>query len=156
MLDSLNRGMTPIEDIWSLLQSVRALRFEALSQANTGWNGRGGGSVDVSHPHPSVVIFNESGTWRSQTGVESRFSNVFRWTRTGDTLRLEHLRFGSENPVFLFDMAPNNEGHWREVNPHECRHDCYHATLRVEGSKLRIAWTIIGPRKNESIEYVYW
>jgi len=71
-------------------------------------------------------------------------------------LRLEHLRFGMEKPVLLFDMAPTTDGAWREISPHQCREDCYTASLRIEGEILVVAWTVVGPQKRESISYTYW
>jgi hypothetical protein len=81
---------------------------------------------------------------------------VFRWSAVGESLRLEHLRFGPEHPVLLFDMTPGADGVWREVSPHQCREDCYTSSLGVEGGRLAVAWLIAGPRKRESIRYTYW
>ncbi len=148
--------MASIAKVWSLLQVVSALRFEAQSEAATGWNGIGTGTVMVSEPEPRVVVFDEAGTWQSPGRAMIRFANVFRWSNTGASLRLEHLRFGAENPVFLFEMAPNADGEWHEVSPHLCREDCYTASLVVEGQQVLVAWSILGPQKQESIRYVYW
>ena len=125
--------MTSIGEVWSLLQSVTALRFDARSELATGWNGIGTGTVKVSQPEPAVVVFHEAGTWQSPGRAEIRFANVFRWSNSGESSRLEHLRFGTNNPVFLFDLAPGAGGEWHQVTPHMCREDCYTASLAVEG-----------------------
>lgn len=150
--------MHSLDEVLTLLRRVRSLRFDAQSGAATGWDGVGTGAVAVSEPAAGVVVFTESGTWQpSAPGRPAvAFNNVFRWSVAGDALRLEHLRFGPEHPVLLFDMAPGADGVWREVSPHQCREDCYTASLGVEGGQLVVAWSIVGPRKQESIRYTYW
>jgi hypothetical protein len=147
-----------LDEVLTLLRRVRSLRFDAQSGAATGWDGVGTGSVAVSEPGAGVVVFTEHGTWQpSAPGRPAiAFNNAFRWSVAGDALRLEHLRFGPDHPVLLFDMAPGADGLWQEVSPHQCREDCYTASLGVEGGQLVVAWSIIGPRKRESVRYTYW
>jgi hypothetical protein len=111
----------------SIMRRVRSLRFEARSEAATGWDGIGTGAVAVSEPAPGVVVFDEAGTWRPTAADRSEigFTNVFRWSALGSALRLEHLRFGAMNPVLLFDLVPGADGVWRQVSPHQCKEDCY-------------------------------
>jgi len=150
--------MRSLTEALALLRTVRSLRFEARSGAGTGWDGAGAGAVAVSEPAPGVVVFEEFGTW--QPDVRGRaavtFRNVFRWSGVDDVMRLEHLRFGVDQPVLLFDMAPDSAGVWREVSPHQCGEDRYTASLGTEGGRLVVAWSIVGPRKRESIRYTYW
>jgi hypothetical protein len=150
--------MHSLNEVLTLLRRVRSLRFDARSEAATGWDGVGTGTVAVSEPAAGVVVFDEAGTWQPNDSGRAAvgFKNVFRWSVVGDALRLEHLRFGPEHPVLLFDMAPGADGVWREVSPHQCREDCYTASLGVEGGQLALAWFIVGPRKRESICYAYW
>ena len=150
--------MQSLTDVLSLLRQVQSLRFEAQSGAVTGWDGIGTGSVTVSEPAAGVVVFTEAGSWQPSASGRAvvQFNNVFRWSAVDAALRLEHLRFGTEHPVLLFDMAPDAAGVWREVSPHQCREDCYTASLSVEGEQLVVAWSIAGPRKRESIRYTYW
>jgi hypothetical protein len=147
-----------LNEVLTLLRWVRSLRFDASSEAATGWDGCGTGSVAVSEPAAGVVVFDEVGTWQPTTPGRAAFGfkNVFRWSAVAESLRLEHLRFGPEHPVLLFDMAPDADGVWREVSPHQCREDCYTASLGVEGGQLVVAWSIVGPCKRESIRYTYW
>ena len=147
--------MASIEEVWGLLRGARALTFTAHSEAGTGWDGAGTGSVAVSEPAPGVVVFEEAGRWQPSGRRSMAFFNVFRWSRLGEAIRLEHLRFGPASPVFLFDLAPGPDGTWREVSPHECRADCYSATMRADGDQLVVRWSVRGPRKRETIEYVY-
>lgn len=149
------RRLVSLKELWILLRSVHALSFEARSEAGTGWNGIGGGLVSVSEPSLGVLIFDESGYWQPQGRRDIRFTNVYRWTLLSTSLKLEHLRFGVDNPVYLFDLVPTSDGEWRDVSPHICAEDCYSACLRIEGQQLIVTWSINGPRKRETIRYVY-
>ena len=77
-----------------------AVLFSSKSQCQTGWRGKGRGRVDVSSPGPGVLLFREAGTWEQDGGKEIRFTNTFRWTLVEDRVRLEHLRYGDDKPVF--------------------------------------------------------
>lgn len=145
-----------INPVWSRLRQVRTLQFTAHSQSDTGWSGTGSGGVTVLEPAEGVIVFEEAGRWRSLAQVERRFRNVFRWSVVGAHLRLEHLRFGTTRPVFLFDLCPQSSGEWREISPHQCGKDRYTACLRLVGDQVQVSWQIQGPRKQESIDYVYW
>jgi hypothetical protein len=131
--------------------------FTASSGAASGWNGRGVGTVEVREAAADAVqVFHERGLWRPEGGERDiRFSNVFRWTVCGGTIRLEHLRFGEDHPVYLFDLAPAGDREWRSVSPHLCREDCYAAVLLIRDGGIALRWSIDGPRKQESIEYHY-
>jgi hypothetical protein len=145
-----------LEELWNLLGEVRSLSFVARIAEPTGWNGRGFGTVDVRLSDDGVMTFTEQGTWQPRDSVRAlRFRNLYRWTLAGDVLRLEHLRFGVDNPVYLFDLAQVAEQEWRSVSPHLCREDCYTAVLTVGADGINLRWTIAGPRKREVIEYAY-
>jgi len=147
--------MATLAYLWTLLRNVTVLSFEAKSSASTGWDGVGSGTVAVSHPTSDVLVFTESGYWQPSGRRDIRFSNVFRWTLLTESLRLEHLRFGPEQPVFLFDLAQGADGVWREISPHACGEDCYSGSLSIQEREIVVHWTIKGPRKNESIRYRY-
>jgi hypothetical protein len=148
--------VTALDDLWQRLGRVRSLSFVASSSSTTGWNGRGSGTVEVAYVTPGVITFNESGAWKPDGSErEIRFRNVYRWTLADDVLRLEHLRFGEANPVHLLDLTKAGEGDWRPVSPHVCRADCYSAVLTLADDGIFLRWSIDGPRKRETIEYVY-
>lgn len=130
--------MQSLTDILSLLRLVQSLRFDAYSEAATGWDGVGTGTVTVSEPASGTVIFVEAGTLKPRAADRAAggFKNVFRWSAVGAALRLEHLRFGPDHPVLLFDLVPGEDGVWRETSPHQCREDCYMASLAVDGERL--------------------
>lgn len=143
-------------ELWRGLRAVRRLHFRARSAGATGWAGTGSGGVIVESPVERILTFAESGLWRPDGGRDVRFRNVFRWSNLGSAvIRLEHLRFGPEHPVLLFDMAPDAAGLWQANRPHLCLADSYSAELRCQDSGINLAWTITGPKKQVTIDYAY-
>lgn len=148
--------MALARELWECLRRVRSLRFVARSASGTGWDGVGIGSVDVQVPGGHALVFTETGRWQPEVGREIRFRNVFRWSLlVPDSIRLEHLRFGPDRPVLLFDMLRGPGDVWTSASPHRCRHDSYSAELRRQASGVLLHWVITGPRKSEHIEYSY-
>src|SRR3954453_19731605 len=148
--------MEPAIQLWECLCQGRFLRFVASSANPKGWNGVGTGTVVVECPAKTVLTFKEAGSWAPTIGKETRFKHVFRWSLAGPAVvRLEHLRFGADHPVYLFDLAPTADSAWSSATPHLCREDCYSAELRRHEWGMFLHWTIVGPKKQESIEYDY-
>lgn len=137
------------------LREVSVVHFVSKSQSGIGWSGSGVGVVKVSEPTNESLIFEESGYWQQDSGQKLRFTNTFRWTLVEERLRLEHLRFGANHPVFLFEMQSDADGVWREISPHPCRDDCYRATLKIESERIFVSWLVRGPKRNEVIDYIY-
>ena len=100
------------------------------------------------------MLFAESGSWRTPEGKSFDFTNTYRWCRDGDSIRLEHLRFGVDRPVYLFDLIPNGEGGMVSQTPHVCSEDLYTANLELT-EEILLAWTVLGPKLNERIDYRY-
>jgi hypothetical protein len=148
--------LATIREIWDRLGQVTSLVFTARSASPSGWNGSGSGKVVVESTD-AVLIFTESGTWLPDGGRELCFTNVFRWTRldASGAIRLEHLRFGPERPVYLFDLAPSADGEWLSMSPHVCREDCYTACLQTHPDQIDLRWSVNGPSKQETIAYTY-
>ncbi len=148
-----------VQKIWTRLRVVQELTFEARSQAtaDTGWNGSGQGMVRIAEVEPRVILFHERGEWTSERGRQSSFTNVFRWTADPDgrRIRLEHLRFGQDHPVYLFDLVVVDEGVLESSEPHVCREDLYTARMKFDEQAIRLRWTIDGPKKSETISYAY-
>ena len=148
-----------VQKAWTRLLSVQELSFEARSHAatNTGWNGAGKGAVQVEAVQPRVILFHERGAWTPEGGRQITFSNVFQWTADLDCrfIRLEHLRFGRDHPVYLFDLVPVDEGVLESSEPHVCREDLYAARMELDEQAIRLRWTINGPKKAETISYTY-
>ncbi len=148
-----------VQKAWNRLLSVQAMTFEARSHAatNTGWNGSGSGVVRVETVKVGMILFHERGAWTPESGRQTTFSNVFRWTADTDGrfIRLEHLRFGPDHPVYLFDLAPVDDEALESSEPHVCREDLYAARMEYDEQDIRLKWTINGPKKAENISYTY-
>lgn len=144
---------------WEKLMKVSQLTFLAKSKSKEekGWNGKGKGEVILTKESANVLIFNEKGTWQDKQGPEVNFSNVFRWTldRHAGVISLEHLRRGIDHPVFLFHLAPNSKYSLSSVDSHLCGGDAYFGQIRFDQYSLCLNWRVIGPKKNEEIDYYY-
>lgn len=144
---------------WEKLQGVTQLTFHAKSKSkeDKGWNGKGQGQVTLTKEGYNILIFNEKGSWQDKQGNEVSFSNIFRWTldRHVGVISLEHLRRGPESPVFLFYLAPNGKHSLSSVDSHLCGGDTYFGQIHFDRYSLRLNWRVIGPKKNEEIDYYY-
>ena len=151
--------MTPVEVLWAQFLALKSLCFLSRSKKADGWSGVGTGEVVVAQPSVGVLTFTETGLWQPDQGREVPFTNLFRWTILGPArVRLEHLRFGPDKPVLLFELEPTDEKEgesWTSTAPHLCRDDCYSAVLSFEESGVRLEWTVEGPRKSSRIVYIY-
>lgn len=144
---------------WEKLLSVTQLTFHAKTRTKEegGWNGKGRGEVVVTKDEAERLIFHEKGTWQNPQGEEVSFHNVFRWTlnRFQGVISLEHLRYGIERPVFLFQLAPAGQHSLLSVDSHLCEGDTYFGQIHFNRYHLRFNWRVIGPKKNEEIDYHY-
>ncbi len=113
--------------MWDRLLTVKQLEFEAKSDnKKIGWNGHGQGSVQARLMDSNTLIYEESGVWQIPNGHKVGFNNVFKWQYNKDhTIALSHLRYGPNQPVFLFLLKAENERHWKSVVPHQCNADQY-------------------------------
>ena len=140
------------------LQNVKQLTFheKTNSKDEGGWNGKGQGKVMTSKDN-NILIFNEKGTWQDKQGGEVSFSNVFRWTldTNAKMISLEHSRYGLEHPVFLFHLAPTGQQSLSSVDSHLCEGDSYFDQIHFDSYILRLNWRVIGPKKNEELDYYY-
>src|SRR5262245_25964228 len=113
-------------ELWQRLALVKRLSFSSVSlpPSITQWNGTATGAVAVELSGEQLV-FRERGVWTPSSGRHPvPFQNVYRWTLAGgETLRLEHLRFGEDHPVYLFDLVPVEPGVFTSASPHQCRED---------------------------------
>lgn len=144
---------------WEKLANVTQLTFHAKtkSKEEKGWNGKGQGEVMIVKEGFNTLIFNEKGTWQDKQDGEVSFSNIFRWTldRNAGVISLEHLRRGSDHPVFLFHLAPSAKHSLSSVDSHLCEGDTYFGQIHFDHYNLRLHWRVIGPKKNEEINYFY-
>lgn len=150
-----------LSTIWEKLSQVRSVTFHAKTKSKEegGWNGKGRGDVLITKggEKKAEVIFTEKGSWKGDEGKEIDFSNIFRWTfdRERQLISLEHLRYGMDNPVFLFHLAPTGNLALTSVDAHLCEGDVYFGHLSCDAHGLRLHFRVIGPKKNEEIDYYY-
>lgn len=159
------KGLNPQEQvgvlraIWERLSSVCQLSFDAKTRSKEegGWNGKGKGEVLVSKEGETVLLFNEKGSWRGKNGQDTDFSNTFRWTLdlSSGMISLEHLRRGLTRPVFLFHLIPSGSRTLTSLDSHLCEGDTYFGQIFCDEQSLRLNWRVIGPKKNEELDYYY-
>ncbi len=142
---------------WDKLETIEKLHFHAKTKEESGWNGRGKGEVSVTKEGSTTLIFREKGSWRGKQVKDVNFSNVFRWTLDRDALMisLEHLRRGMDAPVFLFHLTPTGNHSLTSIDSHLCEDDAYFGQIHFDTHGIRLIWRVIGPKKNEQIEYYY-
>ncbi|MBA3237252.1 MAG: winged helix-turn-helix transcriptional regulator [Parachlamydiaceae bacterium] len=145
---------------WKKLVGITQLTFNSKAKSEeqpSGRNGRGKGEVESVKVDSNVLIFNERGTWQSNEGTQMAFSNVFRWTldRKAGLISLEHLRRGPDHPVFLFNLTPTGKNSLSPLDSHLCAGDTYFGQIHFDQQGLRLNWRVIGPSKNEEMDYYY-
>lgn len=159
--ESLNkRSQGPLlSSFWNRLKIIRQFHFIARSRdpGKGGWNGQGSGNVLIHEASQTVLIFHERGTWHNKEGQEIHFNNTLRWTLDHQMrmISLEHLRLGIDHPVFLFHLVPTDNQLLASVDSHLCEEDVYLATVPWDKKRIQLNWRVIGPKKNEEMEYYY-
>jgi hypothetical protein len=145
---------------WERLKTVKQMSLHAKShsQNETGWNGKGKGDVLVAKEGDTTLVFHERGAWQIRQGQDMAFSNTFRWTldRVAGMISLEHLRLGPNASVFLFYLAPTESNLLASVDSHLCEEDDYLAQVVWDRHSICLSWRVIGPRKNEEMQYYYF
>lgn len=141
--------------LWNQLLGVNQFTFSSRSNSGVGWEGEGKGTVAIAATQ-DTLIYTENGHWTQAGGRELKFHNSFRWTRQGFLVRLEHLRFGPNQAVFLFDLSAGEDGIWRDLQPHTCNLDFYSASLQTSTSGYDLRWRVQGANRDEVMEYRYF
>ena len=148
-----------LQIFWEKLASIQHLIFQAKTKSvePSGWQGRGKGAVMVTRKGDNILLFHEKGSWQGPKVQEVDFSNVFRWTLDmgAGVISLEHLRRGEDAPVFLFHLAPTSSHSLGSIDSHLCEEDTYFGKIYLDRQSLRLQWRILGPKKNEEIDYYY-
>lgn len=152
-------GQAAVAALWHKLSQIKTMTFAAKSKSaggTSGWNGIGKGTVETKL-EDNAIVFHERGSWMSEENKRFDFSNVFRWTLKADNgvIALEHLRFGAQNPVFLFTLVPIDSHTLESLDSHVCNQDSYFGQVRCDKHFIQFNWRIIGPKKNEEIDYLY-
>lgn len=140
---------------WNRLKQIRHLRY--VAKAQIGWERKGNGVVQVNAESSSSIIFSEKGVWEGLNNEEIAFSNIYRWSLRLEegVISLEHLRHGWNHPVFLFHLQPAGKDSLKSVNPHVCLEDSYFGRIFFNERFVHLNWRVMGPKKNEEIDYYY-
>lgn len=151
-----------IGGLWNLLADIRSLDFIADSRSTTsGYNGTGRGNVHQEKPPHTIAcataIWNESGCWSGKDYAPVSFSNRYKWqyNQAGDRIRLSHLRYGDDKPVYLFDLVSTGTSRIACSAPHICAQDRYCAHIEIVCRGFVMRWDIRGPNKDQSLIYRY-
>ena len=152
-------SQTVIFSLWQKLREIKTMSFCAKSKSvsPSGWNGIGKGQVEVKSQDEKTLVFHERGSWNSEENKRFDFSNIFRWILKAEdgVITLEHLRFGAQNPVFLFSLVPIDAHTLESLDAHICNQDSYFGQIRCDKHFVQFNWRSIGPKKNEEIDYLY-
>lgn len=123
--------------------------FSINAKADSQWQALGKGIVKLRKPDQLTLIWEEAGQWDS-TLNNLEFSNTYRWTRIDhNEIRLEHLRYGEDQPVQLVNVHCQHDDSWMSIEPHLCGQDSYQLDLKTEEKCLILNWQIKGPKKNQ-------
>ena len=133
--------------LWETLKGVSHVTFQFRSRG--GGKGFGTGRVEVQKAQDAQLIFQEKGTWQGLNDQEFVFRNVFRWSfnRIDGLITLEHLRFGVNNPVFLFHLIPAGPDYLESAHAHLCGQDTYFGQLEFKAGVIKLIWRILGPKR---------
>ena len=148
-----------IHRFWLQLQSVTRFAYESRCGpgSKTGWAGTAKGHVDREiAPSEDWIHFHELCRFvLNQSGETFELKNQYRWhfLREEEKIRLEHWRRGS--PVHLVDLTPAGDNRLQETSSHLCGADQYQLEIVLGKAQFEANWRIKGPKKDESIFYVY-
>lgn len=134
--------------LWQKLQIVTTLSIKSVVE------GVGIASVHVEKQGEECLIFREKGEWLKRNIA---FTNTLRWSldASKSRVRLDHLRRGVENPLFLLEFVQMGDQIMEAKNPHRCGEDCYFAKIEMLEDGFVLDWKITGPKKNEHLELSY-
>ncbi|QUM77671.1 hypothetical protein HWV00_16390 [Moritella sp. 24] len=158
--------MQTLAELWTLLNRLNKFSFKVNTdnESVTGWQGEGQGlikrrgnmaSVSDDIELGAVVETIERGDYYVTADRKVSMQNQYLWQFEGDHIRLTHLRFGWDNPVFLFDIIENGLGELVTRQSHQCAADNYDASFVLYADNLMMQWRIQGPKKREVLDYIY-
>ena len=138
---------------WDRLGKVEQLTCNTRSKESIQ---KGKALVSVIKQGNNVLIFQEKGSW---SGIqEMHFTNTLRWTldRNVGVISLEHLRYGSNSPVFLVNLTPTTNYFLTSLHSHVCKKDTYTAKMYLHHHLIHLHWQILGPKKNTDMHSYYF
>jgi len=138
------------------LEKVKRLNF-IVNHPNPELNIRLNCNLEVTRPDDFSIITEELGGWVNMEGQKVVSKNVYKWTAQSDSiLKLEHLRFGEEKPIFLVSFYNEKNILWKSLKPHICQQDIYSAEIVISHSNVKLIWSIETPKHTYSIESTYY
>ncbi|MBS0624250.1 MAG: winged helix-turn-helix transcriptional regulator [Verrucomicrobia bacterium] len=143
---------------WERLARVQSLAFLAKSRHGDQQSIKEGQAhVKVSALSSDVLVFVEKGQWFQKDLAHTVFSNSFRWSLDlqSSLITLEHLRYGAQQPVFLFHLTVTQPHMLESVDAHLCAQDTYLGNIVWNQDQIDFHWRIIGPHKNDNLTYCY-
>lgn len=145
------RAALCLEAFWQRAQLIKKVSIQTQS------GGQAFGEVAVSREKECSLVFVEQGQWLHVAEKPIDFTNHLRWSidRAAGLIALEHLRYGADRPVFLFHLSPSGPYTLQSIDSHLCLEDCYFGRIEFTSQHIRLLWRILGPRKNEILQYVY-
>ncbi len=147
-----------LQKFWEKLSCIRQLSFSVKTRQGQEQSTRTGrADVIVTSPSPAVLVFQEKGYWLLDHQIDTAFSNSFRWSLdlNASLISIEHLRYGTANPVFLFHLTPTKFHVLESVDAHLCAEDTYLGNIAWNEKNIDFHWRIIGPHKNNHLTYHY-
>ncbi len=143
---------------WKRLEKTKHLKFSTRSKkGNEKTIQTGIADVEATSPSLNTLVFQEKGVWVIDELPKSCFSNQFRWQlQTAENLiSLEHLRYGQNQPVFLFHLALSGTNTLESVSAHLCGEDTYSGHIHWNQKAIHFHMRVIGHDKNDELFYQY-
>lgn len=143
---------------WERLLKVEKLSLISKSRSEEKSSFRTGkAKVHLTMPSPNTLIFKESGVWYVDQNPHTSFTNIFRWNLDlkSSLITLEHLRHGTDRPVFLFHLTTVKFNTLESVGAHLCGEDTYLGNLIWSPKQVTLNWRTIGPNHNSELIYHY-
>jgi len=113
------------------------------------------GEIDKATPNEKSIIFKERGFWNVDRGPQVSFRNAYKWIVSENTLSLARYGYEMSNPIHLVDFEIIDGHEWLNISPYVCGSDTYHAALRWSDETLQLLWIVSGPKKDQTVEYLY-
>ncbi len=114
------------------------------------------GKVKTERPSEKEIIFYEHIRWENEDSLLINARNIYRWTFISPgKIKLEHLRFGENKPLFLVELSKVKKNTWESIEPHNCNNDLYSAELSMNDENTVLSWSVKGPTENYSLKTIY-
>lgn len=98
-------------------------------------------------------LFTEQGYYSTPHHQKIKTNNKLHFQNNGLDLKVSHFRY--QKPVSLVELRNENNGDWLTIKPYLCGQDNYTAELMLTPNGFILNWHIIGPHKNERLNYQY-